>query len=136
MAACLPAGALIRFSTFSCAMIDAFWPTAVTAVPNAAVRGKKPAADIFSLPPTCSASALVFMMKRSGFGDPGELVTELMYGLDQPQVFGQFTPKQALAERRRHRGVGQLAQRRQHLVGHRRRAGVDQQHAFARPPTP
>ncbi len=68
----------MRFSTFSCATIDAFCPSAVTAVPNAAVRGKKPAADSFSLPPTCSASALVFMMKRSGFGEPGEVVTALM----------------------------------------------------------
>ena len=61
-AACLPAGALIRFSTFSCATIDAVRPTSR---PPRRIRrraGRNPAAASFSLPPMCSAAALVLMM--------------------------------------------------------------------------
>ena len=41
----------IRFSTFSCATMFAPRPTASTAAPKPAVRGKKPDVAIFSLPP-------------------------------------------------------------------------------------
>src|SRR5262245_59663827 len=78
-------------------MMDAIRPTFSTAAPNPPARGKKPADASFSFPPICSASALVLMMYRIGFAGAGELITELMYGLDQPQIPAQFAPAQLFA---------------------------------------
>ena len=63
-------------------------------------------------------------------------MTAFMYGLAQPHAPGQFAPKQLLGAGRRHGAVGQLVDGRQDLVGHRRRAGVHEQHAVRRRPTP
>src|SRR5262245_37463812 len=72
-------------------------PTFSTAAPNPATRGKNPAEASFSLPPMCSAAALVLTMYRIGLGGAGGLIMEWMYGLDHPQIPGQFAPAQLFA---------------------------------------
>src|SRR4051812_8184277 len=92
---CAAAGAVDRrFCTFSCAKIDAWRPTASTADPKLAPRGKNPADAIVALPPTCSGAALVFTMYRIGRGGGGELMTAFMYGMGHPPAPRQMAPEE------------------------------------------
>ena len=70
-------------------------------------------------------------MNRSGFGEPGRAGDGVDVRARPAPGVRAVHAEAGVGRRRRHGGVRQLAERREHLVGHRRRAGVDQQHALA-----
>src|SRR5262245_55240239 len=82
----------MRLGTFSGAMIGA--PSALVRAPERRpARNPDPIPISFTLPPVSSGEALVFTIWRMNLGRAGELITELMYGLDQPHTPAQLAPR-------------------------------------------
>src|SRR5438093_7003248 len=93
-------GVLLSFillSTFSCAMTAAIGGMATGGNVTATMGELAGSSASFALPPIWSGSALVLMMKRMGFGGPGELIIAARDGLPQPYgLDGQWRPTHLL----------------------------------------